>query len=77
MPNDLKHTEASHFADSNRSAGLLVTQMPRSPKVVIFMPTITTDVQIDHFTPCACAWGNNNYCDNNINLDQNRARYIE
>ena len=32
--------------------------MPTSQDLAIFVPTTTTDIQTDHFTPCACAWGN-------------------
>ena len=44
---------------------LLVTQVPRLPKQVIFVRTMTTmtttDIRTDCFTPCACAWGNNHF----------------
>ena len=54
MPKKSKHTEASFSPISTDSSCLRVAQMPRSPKVVIFVPT-TTDVQTDCFTPCTCA----------------------
>ena len=32
--------------------------MPTSQDLAIFVPMTTTDIQTDHFTPCACVWGN-------------------
>ena len=46
------------FADSDTSVDLRVSQMPGSPKVAIVILT-TYNRQIDYFTPCAYAWGNN------------------
>ena len=57
MPKKSKHTEAGFSPNLTDSSCLRVAQMPRSPKVAIFVPT-TTDVQTDYFTPCACARGN-------------------
>ena len=38
MINESKHTEASFFADFDRSAGLQVAQMPKSLELVTFVP---------------------------------------
>ena len=54
VSNDLKHTEASFFGDSNWSVFLQVAQVPRSSKVAIFMPMMTTDIQTDCFTCTSC-----------------------
>ena len=53
MFNNLKPTETSFTA-------LQHTQTPRTRDLVIFvqMTTMTTDIQTDYFTPCACTWGN-------------------
>ena len=59
LPNDSKHNEASFSTISTDILYLRVAQMPRSPDPAIFV--LTTDTT-DHFTPCACARGNN---DNN------------
>ena len=57
LPNDSKHNEASFSTISTDILYLRVAQMPRSPDPAIFV--LTTDTT-DHFTPCACARGNNN-----------------
>ena len=56
MPNESKCTEAS-FSLIPTDVGLQVTQMPRSPKLMNFVLTMTVDKQTDHFTLCACAHG--------------------
>ena len=62
VPNDLKLTKINILADSNRSVRLQVAQVPRSLKLAIFVLTMATiDIQTDHFTPCACTWGNYMY----------------
>ena len=43
------------FGDSNKSVCLRVAQVS---KLAIFVPTMTIDLQIDCFTPCACVQGN-------------------
>ena len=56
VQNDLKYTETSFSPISRHSFALQVAQGPRSPKLVIFVRTMT-DIQTDCFTPCACAQG--------------------
>ena len=52
-----KERDVITFAKSDRTDGLRVPQVARSPKVAIFMPTTTTtDIRTDFFTlACACA----------------------
>ena len=60
MQNDLKYTEASFSSILTYSLTLQVAQAYRSPILTIFVrTTMTTDIQTDYFTPCACVRGNN------------------
>ena len=49
VQNDSKHTEASFSPIPKDSFALQVVQMPRSPRLAIFV-TMTTDIQTDYFT---------------------------
>ena len=62
VQNDSKYTdtETSFSLISRYSFASQVAQGPRSPKLVIFVQTTTTDIQTDCFSPCACARGNYN-----------------
>ena len=57
LPSVSKEREVIVFAKSDKTDGLRVPQVSRSPKVAIFVPTTTTtDIQTDRFTlACACA----------------------
>ena len=57
LPNDSKHNEASFSTISTDIVYLRVAQMPRSSDPAIFVPRFV--LTTDHFTPCACARGNN------------------
>ena len=50
-----KQKESYFLADSDKLDGLRVSQMPRSPKVVILMSAMTTmtDIQSDYLIPLA------------------------
>ena len=57
LPSVLKAREVIIFSKPDRTDGLRVPQVARSPKVAIFVPT-TTDIQTDCITlACACARG--------------------
>ena len=45
-----------------------LTAQSGAPDLEIFVPTTTTVLQTDHFTPCACAW--DKYADAQINSKQ-------
>ena len=59
MPLDSKHTETSFSPNSADSLHLQLTQVPRSPDLVIFLYNNGTD----YFTPCACTQDTNSMCE--------------
>ena len=56
---DFKQKPAQFFLScSTVWSSLQHIHVPITADVANFVPT-TTELQTDHFTPCACTWGNN------------------